>query len=98
MLKPAQFRILMGAGGLALVLSVTNMFMVQANTQLKGEANGRAQFIQQSIALEQLYSQLVQELAQRAVRTQDGPLHDLLAAEGINVSMAGAPAGAEKPR
>lgn len=93
MLKPAQYWILTGAGILAVALAVTNMFMVQANTTLKTEAGSRAQYIQQSIAMEQLYGQIVQELAQRAVRTQDDQVRDLLAAEGIKIDPAagGAP-------
>ena len=92
MLKPSQYWILTGAGVIAVALAVTNMFMVQGNTALKAEASSRAQYIQQSIALEQLYGQIVQELAQRAVRTQDDQVRDLLAAEGINFD-APAPAG-----
>jgi len=86
MLKETEFWTLTGVCALALVLAFVNMALVQSNRAMQAEANGRAQFIQQSIALEQLYRQIVQELAERAARTRDDQLRAMLADEGVNVT------------
>jgi hypothetical protein len=94
MLKDNEFWTLTVVCALALVLAFLNMFLFQSNRALQAEANGRAQYIQQSIALEQLYRQIVQELADRAVRTRDDQIRDMLAAEGLNLTFGTAPAEA----
>jgi type VI protein secretion system component VasK len=95
MLKTTQFWILTVAGGLALALVLVNMYLFQANRDLQAEANTRAQYIQQSIALETLYRQIVQELADRAVRTRDDQIRDMLAADGLNLTFDTRPAAQE---
>lgn len=92
MLKDNEFWTLTVVCALALVLACLNMFLFQANRGLQAEANGRAQFIQQSIALETLYRQIVQELADRAVRTRDDQIRDMLAGEGLNLTFGPPPA------
>ena len=93
MLKNYQFWILTVVGVLALVLAIANMALSRTNGATQAEANSRAQYIQQSIAMENLYRDIVQELADRAVKTRDDQIRDLLAAEGFNVNFA-APPGA----
>lgn len=92
MLKTSQFWTLTVAGGLALCLTLVNMYLFLANRDLQSEASGRAAYIQQSIAMESLYRQIVQELAERAVRTRDEQIRDMLAAEGLNISFDAKPA------
>jgi hypothetical protein len=100
MLSKYEFWTLTGIGAVALALSGVNVYLSQTNTGLQAEASGRAQYIQQSVALENLYRDIVQALADRAVRTHDTQIRDLLAAEGINVNFdaAPAPAAAEKDK
>jgi hypothetical protein len=69
------------------------MWLFYANRALQDEASSRAQFIQQSIALENLYRQIVKELADRAVRTRDDQIRDMLSGEGINLTFDAPPAG-----
>jgi hypothetical protein len=92
MLKDSEFWTLTVIGALALVLAALNMSLFQSNRALQAEANKRAQFIQQSIALETLYRQIVQELADRAVRTRDDQVRDMLAGEGLNLTFGEPPA------
>ncbi len=96
MLTRFQFWLLTAAGGLAVVLVAVNMYLFQGNRVLQGEASSRAQFIQESIALENLYREIVQGLADRAVRTRDEQVRELLAAEGFNVTFEPPPASGEQ--
>jgi hypothetical protein len=100
MLRSFEFWMLTAMGAIALALSGLNMYLSQANGALQAQANSRAQFIQQSIALEGLYREIVQALADRAVRTRDTQIRDLLAAEGLTVNFdaAPAPAAPETPK
>jgi hypothetical protein len=91
MLNNYEFWTLTGIGALALGLSGVNMYLSQTNAGLQAEASGRAQYIQQSVALENLYREIVQALADRAIRTRDTQIRDLLAAEGLNVNFDTAP-------
>ncbi|MBM4197605.1 MAG: hypothetical protein FJ197_11025 [Gammaproteobacteria bacterium] len=93
MLKTEEFWTLSIIGMIALLLAVANALLVNDNTRARQEAQNRSQFIQQSIQLEQLYKQLAQELANRAVRTQDGELRDLLSAQGISINFDAAGQG-----
>jgi hypothetical protein len=86
MLNRSQFWILTSGGVIALLLVLVNMVLYLGNRELQDNANGRSQYIQQSIALEGLYREIVQNLANRAVQTRDDQVRDLLAAEGINVN------------
>jgi len=92
MLKTYQFWLLTVAGLLALGLAVANMYLTQVNGAMQTEASGRAQFIQQSIAMGNLYREVVEALADQAVKTRDEQIRDLLAAEGFNVNFNQAPA------
>lgn len=99
MLKKTEFWMLTATGALAIVLALANMMLFQANRKLQEEANSRAQYIQQSIALEGLYRDIVKALADRALATRDEQVRDLLAAEGISLdfNQAAAPAQGQRP-
>lgn len=98
MLNRSQFWILTSAGAGALALVLANMFLYTVNRDLQLQANTRAQYIQQSIAMEGLYREIAQDLANRAVRTRDDQVRDLLAAEGLNVTFDAAPSAAGSPQ
>ncbi|MCC7257727.1 MAG: hypothetical protein IT486_05100 [Gammaproteobacteria bacterium] len=97
MLNNNQFLVLTAAGALAIVLAAVNGFLFTANRALQQQASERAQFIQQSIALEGLYREMVQGLADRGLRTRDEQVRDLLAAEGITLNFDAAPAPGARP-
>jgi type VI protein secretion system component VasK len=86
MLKTNEFWILTAAGALAIALAVVNMTYFMGNRELQKEASQRAQYIQQSISLENLYREIVQGLAERGLRTRDEQIRNLLAGEGINLN------------
>ncbi len=96
MLKNYEFWTLTGVGAIAVILTGINMYLAQANGTLQNEASSRAQYIQQSVALGNLYRDVAQALAERAVRTRDDQVRDLLAAEGFTVNFNG-PAAAPAP-
>lgn len=98
MLNRFEFWTLSGAGIVALVLSGVNMYLSQTNAALQARANNRAQFIQQSIARKNLYDEIIKVLANRAVNTRDEQIRDLLAGEGISVSLEDAPASPSESR
>lgn len=85
MLKSAQFWTLTAAGALALLLAAANVALFQGNRTRQAEATSRAQYIQQSIALETLYREIVKGLADRALRTRDEQVRALLADEGLQL-------------
>jgi type VI protein secretion system component VasK len=95
MLRGSQFWTLTAAAGITLALVLVNMFLFQANRELQAQANSRAQYVQQSVAMEQLQRQIAQELANLALRTRDDQVRDLLAAEGFNVTFDARPAAQE---
>jgi len=92
MLKESEFWILTVAGVAAIAVAATNMVLFLGNRDLQKQASERAQYIQESIALEGLYREIAQDLANRAVRTRDEQVRDLLAVDGINVNFAADPA------
>jgi hypothetical protein len=101
MLRNYQFWILTVIGAFALVLAGANMYFAQTNSAMQTAASGRAQYIQRSIDIESLYREVVQALADRAVKTHDDQIRDLLAAEGFNVNFNApppAPPAPGKPR
>lgn len=88
MLKNGEFWTLTVVGAAAVALAVANAVLFIGNRSLQQEAGQRAQFIQQSIALEGLYREMLQGLADRAMRTRDEQVRDLLAADGIKLDFA----------
>jgi ABC-type transport system involved in cytochrome bd biosynthesis fused ATPase/permease subunit len=93
MLKQWQFALLTFIAALAVVLALINMAMFAQNRDAQMQVAGRSQFIQQSGQLQNLYKELVNGLADLAVRNQDQALRDLLTAQGItlNAPPQGAP-------
>lgn len=87
MLKPWQFVLLTLLGTAALLLAVANAVLFTTNRAVQAEVNSRQQFVQQSVALEGLYRDMAKALAELAVKNNDGQLLQILAAQGINVSV-----------
>lgn len=89
-----QFLMLTAGGTLALLLAIGLVVLTWTNRQLQGELNQRQQFVQQGVALEGLYRDMVKTLAELAIKSNDHQVLDMLAAQGlsINVSTPAAPA------
>jgi hypothetical protein len=97
MLYRWQFNLLTGLGAIALLLVFANGLFFAQNREARIALSQRQQFIQQTVPLETLYQEILKALAEMAVRDNDREVLDLLAAQGVNVSVnspAVAPAAA----
>ncbi|HUN73663.1 MAG TPA: hypothetical protein VMU40_04020 [Steroidobacteraceae bacterium] len=93
MLKHSQYWVLSTLGALCALLVLVNIVLFTSNRALQSEVNGRAQYIQQSVQLQNLYQQMVRAIADLSVRNQDEQLKAVLARQGINVTAKAAAAG-----
>ena len=98
MLKTWQFWVLTALALIAGAMAGTNGVLLMVNQKAQAEIAQRSQFIQQSIQLEALFREIVKALADWTARNQDGAVHDLLAAHGINVGENPAPPAETKKR
>lgn len=80
-------------GGLALVLLVVNISLINSNRNLQQEINQRQLAINTGTQLAQVNRNVVQALAEAAVKEGDSAARELLAAQGITV---GPPKGGER--
>ncbi len=90
MLKRWQFNALTGLGLLSLLLALINATLFIVNRDAQAAIAQRQQFIQQSVALEGLYREIVKALAESGTRGNDRALLAILAAQGLNVTVNGA--------
>jgi hypothetical protein len=84
------------AAALGVVLALTNMVLFERNRSLQAEVGSRAQYIQQSVQLEGLHREIVNAIANLAVRNKDDALKTILTQQGItfNVDPPGSTAAA----
>ena len=75
------------AAALAVVLAFTNMILFERNRSLQQEVSSRAQYIQQSVQLEGLHREIVNAIANLAVRNKDDALKTVLTQQGITFNM-----------
>ena len=98
MLFKWQFNLLTSLGVAALLLVVANALLFTQNRSVQGVLTQRQQFIQQTVPLEGLYRDIVKALAEMAVKGNDRQLLDMLAAQGLSVTVnTPAPAAADMP-
>jgi glucose uptake protein GlcU len=97
MLKSWQYTVLNAIGVLALLLVLFNAVLFTKNRDLQQQVNARQQYLQQTTALEGLYRDIVKALAELAVSNNDTQLLQMLASQGLNVSVNNAPAPASPP-
>ena len=93
MTRTLQRRILLGLALPFAGIVAANVSMVALNRATQAEIGERAQFIQQSVALERLNQEIIRALAELAVRNQDKDVTALLNANGVTFT-ASAPAPA----
>lgn len=87
MLKTWQFTVLVVLAGAALLLVIANGVLFTQNRSAQAELSARQQYLQQTVGLESLYRDIVKALAELAVKNNDPQLLQMLAAQGINVSV-----------
>lgn len=97
MLKTWEFWTLTTAALLTAIFVGTNMLLFTSNRAVQTEVAQRQEYIQQSVQLEGLYRDIVKTLADLSVRNQDEELKNLLAAQGISVTITPTPAPAAQP-
>src|SRR6266536_829428 len=81
---------------IAIILVLTNIVLFERNCSLQAEVSARAQYIQQTTQLEILNREIVNAIANLAVRNRDDALRALLTQQGITINM-GAGQGAPPP-
>lgn len=87
MLKKSEFWLLTILAALAGAFAIANMVLYQGNRSTQTEVSARQQFIQQSIQLQGLYTEMVKALADLSIRNQDAELGNLLSSQGISISV-----------
>ncbi len=97
MLRPLQFILLNALSGMALALTTANAVLFTHNRAEQLQANTRQQYLQQTAGLEGLYRDIVRALAELAVKNNDQQLLQMLAAQGIYVSVNAPPVPALAP-
>ena len=76
------------AAALGVILALTNMVLFERNRSLQAEVGSRAQYIQQSVQLEGLQREIVNAIANLAVRNKDDALKTILTQQGITFNAA----------
>lgn len=81
---------------LLLLLVVINIFVALGNQSIQAEVGERQQVIAQTMQLETLNRQLINVLANLALKANDEPLKKVLASAGINLGVGPETAPAKK--
>jgi hypothetical protein len=84
--KSGGFWLLTLVAGVALVLAVLNMALDQSNQAVQAEINNSQEYINQTLQISRLNTQVIQALANLSARTGDEQISNLLAAHGISFS------------
>ena len=95
-LSSVEYWTLCGLAGLALVLVVVNSWVSGGNRDLQSEIQAQQQYINETVQLSRLNSQVIQTLAELSVQTGDKEIGRLLTSQGITFSAqprAESPAG-----
>jgi hypothetical protein len=94
MLSKLQFALLTTLGALALLLVAGNAWLARESRAAQAELAQRQQFIQQTVPLEGLYRDIAKALAEMAIKSSDRQVLDMLATQGLNVTVSPVPAAA----
>jgi hypothetical protein len=92
MLLKWQFNLLTVLGAAALLLVLANAMLFTQNRTAQGALNQRQLFVQQTVPLEGLYRDIVKTLAEMAVKGNDRQVLNMLASQGLNVTVNAPPA------
>lgn len=91
MMSAFQHQLLIALASIVLVLAVVAAVLFNGNRKAQAETASRGAYIQQSLQLEPIYQSVVRTLAELAVKNNDGQIAELLASQGIRLSLAAAP-------
>jgi hypothetical protein len=97
MLLKWQSNLLTALGVAALLLVLANALLFTQNRSAQAALNQRQQFIQQTVPLESLYREIVKALAEMAIKGNDRQVLDMLAAQGLSVTVNGPAAQPAEP-
>lgn len=86
MLKSWQYWLLLGLGALALILTGANIGFYYANRSVQQSLSARAQYLQQTGPIRDLYQEMAKELAELSIKNHDEQLEAMLAGEGLRIS------------
>ena len=84
-----QFNLLTALSAAALLLVLSNALLFTQNRHAQGTLGQRQQFIQQTVPLEGLYRDIAKALAELAVKGNDRQVLDMLATQGLSVTVNG---------
>ena len=87
MLSKWQHNLLVGLGALAVLLVIANGVLFTQNRAVQAAINNRQAFVQQTVPLEGLYNDIVKTLAQMGVKSNDRQLLNMLAAQGLTITV-----------
>ena len=93
MLSKWQHTLLVGLGALALLLVVANGVLFAQNRSAQATLSQHQAFVQQTVPLEGLYNDIVKTLAQMGVKGNDREVLNMLAAQGLTVTVNAPGAG-----
>lgn len=96
MLSTWQFNLMTGLGTMAVVLAAANGWLFTQNRGDPLTLNQNQQFVQQARGQESLYREMVKALAELGVKGNDAQVLNMLAAQGLSVSV-NAPAAPAAP-
>ena len=85
-LSSVEYWTLSGLAGLALLLAVINSWLSGGNRDLQSEIRAQQQYINETVRLSRLNSQVIQTLAELSVQTGDEEIGRLLTSQGITFS------------
>ena len=97
MLAQSQYLTLTGLSGLAVALVVLNGSLVMGNQTRQAEISARQVGVQQTAQLQVLQTEIAKALADLAIKSNDKQVLDMLASNGITVTLNNPPAGAATP-
>jgi len=93
-LKSLEYWLLCNLGAVAIILVGVNVWLYDGNRTAQAEVSARAQYIQQTSPIGDLYQQMAKALAELAVKNHDDQLRAMLSQEGFTINLP--PAAAPK--
>lgn len=91
MLKTWQYWLVTVIGAAALVLAGINIVVFHLNREAQASVNARAQYLQQTGPIRELYQEMAKALAELSIKNHDDVVASMLSSEGIRINPPAAP-------
>ena len=91
MLKSFEYWLLCNLGAVAIILVGVNVWLYLGNRTAQTEVSARAQYIQQTSPINDLYQQMANALAELAIKNHDDQIRAMLSQEGFTINPAPTP-------